>query len=492
MPVCADPPPAVPPSSRFEALQRGSPSQLGVDPDRIVSFLDDVEDAGLDLHGLILQRHGSVIAEGWKWPYSAEKPRVLHSVAKSFTACAIGFAVSEGLMQLSDKVVSFFPEHLPADVHDRLSRMTVEHLLTMRTGHASNTSGAVWRQIQTSWIAEFFKIPLVYEPGEHYVYTSAASYMLSAIITRLTGLTLHQYLRPRLFMPLGIHDDHWEVGPDGINPGGNGLTAPPSAMLKLGMLHAQRGMWEGQRILPEDWIDRATQPQGGSDSQYGYHWAIKPKDAYCAVGVFVQMSIVYAQHGATLVLVGAMKNSAQIRPHIERHFPEALTGVCQPAVAADQRLTRRLEAMGRVPVLTSQARGRLQSPATLYFEIDDNELGVRTLGFAFENDTIEVVVHDATGEHVVVAGIDRWHHGTTSMPGQDLHHGYALDNAEVIAGGCWMDDATLQLQWIYPGCAFRDTVVCTFTEDTLRYERNTNVNSGRLRHPALRGKRQRR
>lgn len=472
-----------------DGLLRGAANEAGIDPDRVIAFLDEVEDAGLDLHGIILHRHGKVAAEGWTWPYTPDRPRILHSVAKSFTACAIGLARDEGLLRLSDTVISFFPEHLPAHIDPKLPRMTVEHLLTMRTGHQSNTSGSVWRSIASSWITEFFKIPLVHEPGEQYVYTSAASYMLSAIITQVTGQTMHEYLRPRLFEPLGITDEHWDIGPDGINPGGNGLTATPAAMLKLGILHAQEGLWEGRRILSSEWVQAATHAQGGSDSKYGYHWAIKPRDAYCAVGVFVQMSIVFPAFGATLAVVGAMKNSAQIIPHLERHFPAAFLDTANKADEADQRLVRRLEAMRQVPVLACAGISPFSEPVTVEVEIGDNDQGVTRLSFAFEQDTLSVQLTDKAGTHRIVVGLNRWHQGITDMPGSELHHGYTLEDEAVIAGARWLDHATLEMQWIYVASAFRDTVRCTFVGESVTWERKVNVNSGALEQQPLRGRR---
>src|SRR5471032_233164 len=125
------------------------------------------------------------------------------------------------------------------------------------------------------------------------MYTSAASYMLSAILSRAADVTLHDYLKPRIFEPMGIEGESWDLGPDGINPGGNGLTARTADLLKLGILHAQGGLWEGRRILPEAWVTESTRPQGQeAGSRYGYHWAIRPKGAFSALGIFVQAVLV--------------------------------------------------------------------------------------------------------------------------------------------------------------------------------------------------------
>jgi CubicO group peptidase (beta-lactamase class C family) len=125
-----------------DGLARAAPSAQHVDADAIVAFLDAVEADGLDVHSVMLHRHGAVLAEAWRWPYAAWRPRILHSVAKSFTACAIGLALEDGLLRLDDRVVSFFPELVAAPADSRVAQLTVEHLLTMRVGHANETSGA--------------------------------------------------------------------------------------------------------------------------------------------------------------------------------------------------------------------------------------------------------------------------------------------------------------------------------------------------------------
>jgi CubicO group peptidase (beta-lactamase class C family) len=257
-----------------DGLPRARPGEVGIDAGAVEALLDAARDAGLDVQTMLVYRRGHLAVEAYRWPYRAERPRISHSVTKSFTACAIGLALAEGRLTLSDTVVSFFPEHVPADVSANLGAMTVENLLTMRTGHAEETSGSRWRGIESSWIAEFFKIPVVHKPGTVFVYTSAASYMLSAIVTRVTGQTMHEYLKPRLFEPLGIVGESWDVGPDGIYAGGNGLTCKVVDLMKLGILHLHKGVWEGKQILPEAWVNEATRAFG--DSSYGYHWVTGP------------------------------------------------------------------------------------------------------------------------------------------------------------------------------------------------------------------------
>ncbi|OCW24211.1 serine hydrolase [Pseudomonas aylmerensis] len=475
------------PLTSYDGLPRASASSLGIDPDRLIAFLDEVKAADLDLHGFMLHRHGHVVAEGWTWPVDPNEPRVLHSMAKSFTGCAIGLAIQEGLLNLDDRLVRFFPDEVPANADPRLADMTVEHLLTMRTGHASNTSGSVWRSISTSWIAEFFKIPLAYAPGSEYVYTSAASYMLSALINRVTGQTLHDYLKPRLFIPLDIYNETWDIGPDGVNPGGNGLTAPVSAALKLAVLHAQNGVWDGRQVLPAAWVQAATQPQGGPDSRYGYHWMMKPRPAFSALGVFVQMAAVYREHNATLVLVGGMKNSAEIVPFIERYFPAAFSEDCSVKPEADSRLEQRLASMAEQPLLVSDCPAPEDSIRV--FVVAENGLGVRQLSFAFTGHVLTFELTDSQATHRLQIGIDHWLTGLTSMPGRALHHGYEFNHAQIVAGARWLDQKTLEMTWIYPQTAFRDRVKCVFEGNTVSLARTVNVNSAEREQEVLVGKR---
>jgi len=465
-----------------DGLPRARPSTVGVDGAKIADFVREALEAGLELHAVMLHRHGHVAVDAAWWPYRTDTPRVMHSVAKSVTACAIGLALEEGRFALNDKVVSFFPEHLPPVVDEKLAAMTVEDLLTMRTGHAAETSGALWRGSSESWIAKFFGIPITHPPGGAYVYTSAASYMLAAILSRTTGLTLHDYLKPRLFEPLGIADEQWDIGSDGINPGGNGLTFKPVDLLKIGALHAQNGVWNGRRLLPADWVARATRAYG--DGGYGYHWVVRPDGSYSALGLFVQMATVFPEAGATLVVVGAIDGSEKIAPFIDRWMPEAFNG---GSAEGDAALDAVLSDLHRPRPLNSVRANTPRLVDGVTYRLEDNPVGARTVRLDFHKDACVFTLVDTAGEHVIAAGRRTWIAGVTDMPGRDLHHGYALQGARVLAGAEQINETTTRLTWIFPDTAFRDTVWCRFEGERLTLTRTVNVNSGALAWPELAG-----
>ncbi len=471
-----------------DGLARGAPSATGVDADRVVAFLDDLEAAGLELHSLMLHRAGKVVAEAWWWPYGPTRPRIMHSLVKSFTSCAVGLAIAEGAFSLSDKVVSFFPDALPPVVNDNLAAMTVEDLLTMRTGHAAEVGGSLWRGIDTSWIAEFFKIPVVSPPGQTFVYSSAASYMLAAILFRTTGQTLHAYLRPRLFEPMGIRGETWDVGPDGFNPGGNGFTGTTADVLKLGVLMAQDGVWEGRRLIPAEWIRTATRGHA-DEGRYGYHWRTYPNGAYAALGMFVQMTIVFPEHGASLAVTAAIEESDRLTPHVFRHFPAGFRDSPFDGGAADARLAARLAAIPAVRRVDTKGIEGDWAQAKGRFKVTPNPLGVREVAFEPSQDALAFRMTDAAGTYVVTCGREDWIEGRTDIPGRELHHGYRLGGAPVIASARWRDAATLEMTWIFAETAFRDTVVCRFDAETVTVDRAVNINSADRRHPTLVGRR---
>jgi hypothetical protein len=474
-----------------DGLVRARPGAVGVDAGKVEDFLNDVEAAGLSLHSLVLHRRGHVVVEIYWWPYRADRPRVMHSVAKSFTASAIGIALEEGLFGLSDRVVSFFPDNLPPVVDDKLAAMTVEDLLTMRTGHAEETSGSLWRGLKTSWIDAFFKIPVVYQPGTIYTYTSAASYMLSAILTKATGQTLHDYLRPRLFEPLKITGETWDIGPDGINPGGNGLKCRTTDILKLGVLHAQKGVWNGRRILSEAWVTEATRAH--SQSGYGYHWMSGPDGTYSAMGVFVQMVIVFPDHDATLAVTGGVNGSQaceqRMLPLVYKHFPSLFQTSLRDSCAAEVSLERRSEQAALTPPLVSLTEPAAGHAGVLAYRVQANLLAITDLRLHLERDVCNLHLIDAAGEHAIEMGIGRWIEGETNIPGRDLHHGYDLRPCRVVAGARWLDRDTLEMSWIFAETAFRDTVTCRFVGEQIKFSRSVNVNSGPLTQPELIGQR---
>jgi len=288
----------------------------------------------ITLHSIMVVRNGKVIAEQWFNGESADKPHVMHSVSKTFTASAVGLAIDEGKLALTDKVISFFPEELPETVSDNLAAMTVRDLLTMTCGHNSEPSRGF--SPNADWVRNFLAHPVEHVPGEYYLYNSMGTYMLSAIVQKVTGQKVLDYLDERLFQPLHIERPRWDESPQGISCGGWGLYIKTEDMAKMGQLLLQKGKWNGKQVLPAEWVAEMSKYQVPSAPSgtpiermaelgvtkdnndwaqgYGYQMWITRHGAYRADGANGQYIIIFPDRNEVLVLT---TNSNLYQPYLD-------------------------------------------------------------------------------------------------------------------------------------------------------------------------------
>lgn len=260
----------------------------------VEKYLAAAQKDGQDLHSLMVMQHGEVLAAHWMSEGREDEPHILNSVSKTFTATAVGFAIAEGKLKLDDKLVSFFPDKLSAEVSENLKAVTVRHLLTMNCGHDTDPTGTIRTKKDADWVKEFLAWPVEHKPGTFFTYNSLGTYMLSAIVQKVTGQKVVDYLWPRLFRPLGIVDVRWEESPQGINTGGWGLYLKTEDLAKMGQLFLQDGMWEGKQILPEGWVREASAAQvpslpAGVKPEMAKKFNLTPKNSDWLQGYGYQM-----------------------------------------------------------------------------------------------------------------------------------------------------------------------------------------------------------
>ncbi len=222
-------------------------------------FFEQAASDSMDIHSVMIVRDGSVIYSRWQSEGVDTVPHVLHSVSKTFTATAVGLAIAGGKLALTDKVIDFFPDKLPAEVSDNLKAMTVRDLLTMSCGHDEEPTGQ--RGQDVDWVQAFLAWPVVHEPGTFYLYNSLGTYMCSAIVQKVTGEKVVDYLDTRLFQPLHIDKPKWDESPQGINCGGWGLYLKTEDLAKMGQLLLQNGEWNGQQLIPAEWVAEMSKKQ---------------------------------------------------------------------------------------------------------------------------------------------------------------------------------------------------------------------------------------
>jgi CubicO group peptidase (beta-lactamase class C family) len=293
-------------------LPRATPESQGVSSASIAKFIQAADEKVNSMHSFMLLRHGKVIAEAWWTPEDANKPHVLWSLSKSFTSTAVGLAVHDGKLSVQDRVMGFFPDALPENPSENLKSMRVLDLLTMSTGHQDEPN----LRASQDWIKTFFAHPVPREPGSFFRYNTPATFMQSAIVQKVTGQNVVDYLQTRLFDPLGIDAPKWDKNPQGISIGGYGLYLTTEDIAKFGQLYLQKGRWENQQLIPSDWVQEASSKQvsNGSDAAsdwnqgYGYQFWRCRHNAFRGDGKDGQFCIVLPDQDAVVVMTANTSN----------------------------------------------------------------------------------------------------------------------------------------------------------------------------------------
>jgi len=325
-------------SKREIRLVRATPESQGVSSAAIAKFLRAADEKVNSMHSVMILRHGKVIAEAWWAPEDATKPHVLWSLSKSFTSTAVGLAVEEGKLSIEDRVVGFFPDDLPGEPTENLRKMQVKDLLTMSTGHADEPNV---RQSQ-DWIKSFLAHPLPHPPGTFFRYNTPATFMQSAIVQKVTGKTVVDYLQSRLFDPLGIQPPRWDTNPQGISLGGYGLFLKTEDIAKFGQLYLQNGKWEGKQLIPATWVQQATSKQvsnGDNPSSdwnqgYGFQFWRCRHNAFRGDGKDGQFCVVLPDQDAVVVMTA---NTTNMQAQLSLVWDHLLEGFHEGAIAEDPK-----------------------------------------------------------------------------------------------------------------------------------------------------------
>jgi len=331
------------------SLPRSTPEAQGINPAALDAFVGALDASEQEIQTLMVVRHGHVVlAQEWS-PYRLADRHLLASVSKSFTSMAIGLAIEAGLLSVDDKVVSFFDgDDLPEKIGENLAAMEVRHLLTMSTGHADDTIDRIGRAGDSDgrMVRAFLALEVEHEPGAPFVYNTGATYILSAILQKVTGEKLLDYLWPRLFEPLGATEAIWETSPEDINVGGWGLSLSTGSLAAFGQFLLQRGAWEGRQLVPAEWIDAATSKQVSNADRdtadwqqgYGYQFWRARHNSYRGDGAFGQYCIVLPDLDASVIITSASKDMQVTMNVVWDHLLPALEGAEVEAVPRPERL----------------------------------------------------------------------------------------------------------------------------------------------------------
>ena len=482
----------------MDALPRCTPEAVGIPSGAVESFVLASEERVGGLHSLMLLRHGQVAAEAWWAPYSADRPHMLYSLSKSFASTAVGLAVAEGRLTVDDPVLSFFPQEAPQEASPNLQAMRVRHLLSMTTGHDADTLGRMADAPDGNWARAFLALPVVYEPGCHFFYNTGATYMLSAIVQRLSGQTLVEYLTPRLFAPLGIEGATWETCPQGANTGGFGLSVRTEDIARFGQLYLQGGVWQDQRLLPAEWVAEATAVHADNSSQsnidwrqgYGYQFWRARHGAYRGDGAFGQFCLVMPAQDAVLAITSGVKNMQEVLDQVwgcllPAMAPEALP----PAPAAEARLA---EILGnrRVTPIEGEASSKAGRGVSGRYRLGENPPDLRSLTFSFRRGGASVRLASGTGVAELACAPGTWQEGTIAPRRASWRaRRTGLPPAPVAASGAWTDAETYAMRLCFYETPFVLDLACRFSAGGVTVSGGMNASFGPTELAPIRGQR---
>ncbi len=470
------------------SLPRSTPEAQGLPSAAVLAFVQAAEAQIDSVHSVMILRHGQVVAEGWWAPYAAEVPHQLYSLSKSFTSTAIGLAAAEGRLKITDPVLQYFPEYAPTDASDNLKAMRIRDLLIMSTGHEQEPS--FWGK-DDPWAKSFLAAPVPHKPGTHFLYNSSATYMLAAILQRVTGEGLVDYLQPRLFAPLGIDRPEWETNPEGIATGGWGLNLRTEDIAKFGQLLLQQGEWNGQQRVPRAWIAEATarQTSNGSDPTsdwqqgYGYQfWRCRPAQAYRGDGAFGQFCIVLPEQNAVVAITAGTPDMQAVMNAVWDHLVPAFAAAPLPADAATHAsLVARLAALALPPQPAAPVSPRAAEFAGRVYAFAPNEHTPDAISLTLSADGIPTF-HLKTGdrEQTIACPTGVWTKTRLAL-GHRPEQPYA-------ASGAWTADDTFTLKLCAYATPYITTVRLKFTPTELIYDSELNVAFGPRTHPTQVGR----
>lgn len=471
-------------------LPRSTPELEGVSSVGIIDFINAADTSGLENHSFMMLRHGKVIAEGWWKPYGPDYKHIMFSASKTFTATAVGLAVSENMLKVTDKIISFFPYSLPDSISEYMKGMTVKDLLTMSAGQDPEPSA--W-SANGDWITLFLSTAPKYKPGTVFKYNNMATFMLSAIVQQVTGETVFNYLMPRIFKPLGICGIDWDLNPQGISMGMIGLRLRTEDLAKFGQLLSNGGVWNGKQLIPKEWIKEATafqiknsdepeEKRSLSDWGQGYAYQMwRGKNNTVRLdGMGGQFVVLIPDKDAIVVFTANNTNTQKQLDLIHKYLIPAIKS--DKALAAAPELQKEMvskeSALGINPGFEkSVASGLEKTVSEKEFILSENENKIQSVYFSFKNGSCTFAIKRDNAISSIKAGGQEWQVSNTLSASLlapprnsfsksvDASYSILKPVIKVAAQYAWTDDKTLEITGRFVEETLgSETIVCKFSE----------------------------
>ena len=337
-----------------EGWRNSTPEEQGIDSKLLIEMLEKIISDGVDIDSISIIRNGYLVADVFMYPADRQKKHPIYSCTKSLTSTLIGIAVDKGYISNTDvHLVDFFPDRTVKNLDDRKRAITLQDLLTMRSGLKTedniNHGRKGLNEMRTTsgdWTQYVLDRPMEEVPGTRFEYSNLVSFLLTSILQKQTGRDALSFAYEHLFDPLGIKSVEWYKSPKGIYTGFAELSMTPHDLAKLGLLYLNNGRWENQQILSEEWIEMATKGHVSVSQtlQYGYHWWVADK-MYFAMGHQGQFLFVIPDKALVVVFTGSLMGQSLFTPYkylIEYILPASQSTESLPANSQDSNRLNKL------------------------------------------------------------------------------------------------------------------------------------------------------
>ena len=417
------------------------------------------------MKGLIILRHGKMICDCFWSPFEKEVPQALWSLSKSFTSCAVGLAQQEGLLTIDTPLVDFFPEYRSCVADEKMFKVTLRDLLTMRSGHKQCAFAFARADSAGDWVRGFLSSPLEYEPGTRFVYNSLATYMLSAVIRRQSGLNVREYLLPRLFEPLSITPGPWDSCPAGTNYGGFGLHLTTMDIAKFAQLILQKGKWQGEQLLPEDYLEEAVKPHADNsmnehpDWKCGYGFQFwRSRHGFRGDGACGQYALMLPEADMAIAVNSSMSDMGRI---LDILWEKLLPAVKSVPLEENDSARARLEKVCRSLKISPAENSLEVRKNDCSFVFHPNAAGIERGALVFDGKMCTLTLKTPHGDEKIHAGFGHFQKSTIQIQDFRPHP----------VGACarWKDENTLEISVMHLDGTFRDTWEILFKENTAEF-----------------------
>lgn len=425
------------------------PEAIGVPTKAILDFINEVESQEIPMHSFVMIRNDKIFAEGYWKPFHVDYMHRMYSISKSVTSMAIGLLESEGKLHLDDCIMKYFPDKLPAEgVHPYIQKITIRDMLKMATAHRMTT----YKKMKIDdWVKTYFAVEPTHEPGAVFSYDTSATHTLAALVQRLSGTSLLEYLRPRLLDPIGFSKEAvWLSCPMGINQGGSGLICKTRDIAKFALTLLNEGCFQGKQLLPKEYVKQAISKQIDTSMQpvieerqgYGYQIWRCTHNGFVCYGLGGQLAICLPDKKFVLVTTADTQGYPTGTPGIFEVFwktvyPYLSEGVLEENEEEYMALHNKLEQLRMAPIKGSAISSWKKEVQDKTYILGTNSINLKeiTLGFEESQSVGSIVYKRDDQEYKISFGIGKCLEGSL----EELH-------LDMIASGAWVEEDTLRVR----------------------------------------------